>query len=205
MAITRAKKPATTAPKGAATPPQRKTPEQFIAGAQEATEPPMASQQLPMVIGPHEAPALALVKSYLPWAMGAAVMPFPGIDLAMINGVQVRLLARLCEEYGLPFKEKAAWSIASALMATVAQNTTSGGFVFLLKFIPGFGTALGMAALPPIAAASTFALGRAFIEHFEAGGGFLDVDTEKVRIRFQEEFENARWSVRLPGVPGRQG
>ena len=206
MAITRAKKPETTTPKVTASPRARVTPEQFIAAAEDLdTQPQLANQQLPTVFGPHQEPALALVKSYLPWAMSAAAVPLPGIDLAILNGIQVRMLSKLCEEYGLAFNEKTAWSMASALMASVAQNTSSGGLVFLLKFIPGIGVALGMMALPPVAAASTFALGMAFIEHFEAGGSFMEFDSEKLRIRFQEEFEKVHLRIRLPGVLGWQG
>ena len=124
MAITRAKKPESTTPKVTASPRARVTPEEFIAAAEDLdTQPQLAHKQLPTVFGPHQEPALALVKSYLPWAMSAAAVPLPGIDLAILNGIQVRMLSKLCEEYGLAFNEKTAWSMASALMASVAQNT----------------------------------------------------------------------------------
>lgn len=188
MTITRARKMPTTTPR-----PENVeiTPEQFIAGADTPSAPLPAS--LPMAaIASREERALAVVKSYLPWAAVAGILPLPGIDVALIMGVQLRMLAKLAEEYGVPFKEQAAKSIVAALMAMLVQNILTGGLASALKFVPVVGTLLGIAVLPAIAAAGTFAIGKVFITHFEAGGTFLDFDPQKVQNHFRVEFEKAR-------------
>jgi uncharacterized protein (DUF697 family) len=115
-------------------------------------------------------------------------------------GVQLRMLAKLAEEYGVPFKEQAAKSIVAALMAMLVQNILTGGLASALKFVPVVGTLLGIAVLPAVAAAGTFAIGKVFITHFEAGGTFLDFDPQKVQNHFRVEFEKAR-----TGAIGRSG
>lgn len=188
MTITRARKMPTTAPRAENV---EITPEQFIAGANTPSAPLPAS--LPMAaIASREERALAVVKSYLPWAAVAGILPLPGIDVALIMGVQLRMLAKLAEEYGVPFKEQAAKSIVAALMAMLVQNILTGGLASALKFVPVVGTLLGIAVLPAIAAAGTFAIGKVFITHFEAGGTFLDFDPQKVQNHFRVEFEKAR-------------
>jgi len=188
MTITRARKMPTTAPRAENV---EITPEQFIAGADTPSAPLPAS--LPMAaIASREERALAVVKSYLPWAAVAGILPLPGIDVALIMGVQLRMLAKLAEEYGVPFKEQAAKSIVAALMAMLVQNILTGGLASALKFVPVVGTLLGIAVLPAIAAAGTFAIGKVFITHFEAGGTFLDFDPQKVQNHFRVEFEKAR-------------
>ena len=188
MTITRARKMPTTAPRAENV---EITPDQFIAEADTPPAPLPAS--LPMTaIASREERALAVVKSYLPWAAGAGILPLPGIDVALIMGVQLRMLAKLAEEYGVPFKEQAAKSIVAALMAMLVQNILTGGLASALKFVPVVGTLLGIAVLPAIAAAGTFAIGKVFITHFEAGGTFLDFDPQKVQNHFRVEFEKAR-------------
>jgi uncharacterized protein (DUF697 family) len=188
MTITRARKMPKTAPRAENV---EITPEQFIAAADTPSAPLPAS--LPMAaIASREERALAVVKSYLPWAAGAGILPLPAIDVALIMGVQLRMLAKLAEVYSVPFKEQAAKSIVAALMAMLVQNILTGGLVSALKFVPVVGTLLAIAVLPAVAAAGTFSIGKVFITHFEAGGTFLDFDPQKMRNHFRVEFEKAR-------------
>ena len=205
MAITRARKTSRAAPKKTENTSGEITPEQFIAGAGVGTNSGADKfaevlPRLPVAFASHEAPGLALVKRFLPWAMAASLFSPPGINLAALIGVQVRMLAKLCEEYGMPFREDAAISIAATSMATALQNTVSGGFSSPFMFVPALGRLLGWAMLPAIAAASTCAIGKVFIAHFEVGGSFLDFDTEKVHDHFRAEFEMARRNAWLTGV-----
>lgn len=188
MAITRARKTPTTAPKEKNI---EITPDKFIAGAETPSGALRESPPTVSIAGSEER-ALAVVESYLPWSAGAGILPLPGIDMALIIGVQLRMLAKLAEVYGVPFKEQAAKSVVATLMATLAQNTLLASLAFALRFTPVLGPLLGIALLPAIAVAGTFALGKVFITHFEAGGTFLDFDPEKVRNHFRVEFEKAR-------------
>jgi ELWxxDGT repeat protein len=54
------------------------------------------------------------------------------------------------------------------------------------------GTYVGFVALPSTYAAVTYAIGRVFVTHFEAGGTFLDFDPNKTREYFKAEFEKAK-------------
>lgn len=191
MTITRAKK---TQPPAAKAGHREITADQFIAGA-DSTAPPADTADR-STDGSHgearTARALAIVDRHLPWAAGAGVLPLPGVDLAAIIAVQLRMLAALAKEYDVPFKQQAAKSVVATLMATVLENTVAGGLASALKFLPVVGTVLGIAALPALAAAGTLAVGKIFITHFEAGGTFLDLDPAKVRQHFRSEFDQAR-------------
>jgi uncharacterized protein (DUF697 family) len=188
MAITRTKKMSQTVPKAEKT---DITAEQFIAGADTSSD--ALPESLPVAsLASREASALAVVERHLPWAAGAGILPLPGIDMALIIGVQLRMLAKLSEVYGVPFKEQAAKSMVATLMASVVQNNLAGSLSWALKFTPVLGPLIGIAVLPAVAAAATFALGKVFITHFEAGGTFLSFDPKKVSSHFLVEFEKAR-------------
>jgi uncharacterized protein (DUF697 family) len=191
MTITRAKK---TLSSPARQEKQELTADEFIAGADTAS-PAAAAQSAAANVPDRERQALVIVKQYIPWAAGAGVLPLPGIDLVAIVGVQLRMLDALAKQYDVPFKEQAAKSIIATLMATVLENTVAGGIVSALKFVPVFGTLIGIAALPTLAAAGTYAVGKVFITHFEAGGTFLDFEPNKVRAHFRTEFDQVRKNV----------
>lgn len=139
-----------------------------------------------------EAQALAIVKTHVPWAIGGGVLPIPGVDLAAVVAVQLRMLSKLADHYGVPFKRDAAKSVVVSLLGDVLGATLAGGLVSLAKFVPVLGTAVGIAALPAMAGAVTYAIGKVFVAHFETGGTFLDLDPKKVKGYFLEEFEKAK-------------
>ena len=66
----------------------------------------------------------------------------------------------------------------------------------LLKVVPVLGHAGAFVATPIVAGAATHALGKIFIQHFEAGGTILDFEPEKVRAYFRQELEKAKTTVR---------
>ena len=187
MAITLAKKTTAKALKAERV---EITPEEFIAGA-DGDETPTPESQLTATLN-REQRALVLVKRHLPWAAGAGALPLPCIEFAAIVAVQLRMLAKLSETYGVPFRQQAAKSIVATLMVTLVQNTLYGGLAMAVKFVPVVGTLLGITVLPAVAAAGTYAIGKVFITHFEAGGTFLEFDPKKVQKHFQSEFEKAR-------------
>ena len=139
-----------------------------------------------------ETQALAIVKTHVPWAIGGGVLPIPGVDLAAVVAVQLRMLSKLANHYGVPFKRDAAKSVVVSLLGDVLGVTLAGGLASLVKFVPVLGTAVGIAAMPALAGAVTYAIGKVFVAHFETGGTFLDLDPKKVKGYFLEEFEKAK-------------
>jgi uncharacterized protein (DUF697 family) len=157
-----------------------------------AEAPPSTVAEVSPQLPEREVQARNLVKSYLPWAAGAGILPLPGVDLVAIVAVQLRMLAKMAELYGVPFREQAAKSVVAVLLGSVFPSSVAGSVASALKVIPVIGSLMGMATLPALAAAATYAVGQVFITHFEAGGTLLDFDPQKVRDYFKSEFEKAK-------------
>jgi uncharacterized protein (DUF697 family) len=62
----------------------------------------------------------------------------------------------------------------------------------VVKFIPVAGNFMGLVAIPGVAAAFTYAVGKVFVQHFASGGTFLDFDPKKVREYFARQFEEGK-------------
>jgi uncharacterized protein (DUF697 family) len=134
-----------------------------------------------------------LVKKYMWWSMGAGLIPVPFVDLAAVSGVQLKMLKDMSDIYGIKFSENKGKSILSALLGSIVPNSLAGGGVgSIMKMIPFVGPIVGGLSMSLFSGAATYAIGKAFIQHFEAGGTFLDFDPVKLRNFFQAKFEEGK-------------
>ncbi len=135
--------------------------------------------------------AMYVMESFLPWAAASGIMPIPALDLAVILAVQLRMLAKIGNVYGVQFKEQAAKSAITALMASSLQQTLALNLISGVKFIPIIGSLANITVMPALAVAGTYAIGKVFITHFETGGTFLNFEASKSQYLFSEELKAA--------------
>ena len=136
--------------------------------------------------------AMKLVKGYVPWSAGAGILPLPFLDMTALVAIQLHMLSKLSEIYHVPFKENGVKSIVSTLVGTVFSTSVGAAMGSLVKVVPFVGTIASFVAVPGMYSAATYAVGRVFVTHFEAGGTFLDFDPQKTRDYFVAEFEKAK-------------
>jgi len=170
--------------------------EEFIGGAehhiQQSETIPLKPTLLEAHIKSAKNEAIYILESYIPWSVAAGIVPVPIIDLAAVIAVQLRMLAKIGNVYGVPFKKQAAKSAVTTLMASCLQQTLALNLFSSVKFIPFIGQVASVTILPTITAAGTYALGRAFISHFEAGGTFINFEPSKMRKQFNSDFQKAK-------------
>ncbi len=133
-----------------------------------------------------------IVNTYMGWSTGAAFLPVPWVDLAAVTAIQIKMVADLAEVYDVPFSKNVAKSIIAGLIGSVLPATLARGLSSVIKAIPGVGTFLGVITAPAFASASTYAVGRVFIQHFESGGNMLNFDPDAMRDYFKDEFEQGK-------------
>jgi uncharacterized protein (DUF697 family) len=153
--------------------------------------------------------AAKLVDRFSLWSGAAGLIPIPLVDIAAVGGVQLQMLRKLSEIYGVPFTENRGKSIiaslAGSLIPASAATTTAMGVSSAMKFIPGIGSAVAALTMPVFSAGATYAIGKAFIQHFASGGTLLDFNPPDYRefIKAQKQKFSARSSAPPPaGQPG---
>jgi uncharacterized protein (DUF697 family) len=130
-----------------------------------------------------------LVKNYMWWSMGAGLVPVPLVDMAAVTGVQLKMLADLSRAYDVKFTEDAGRKIVLSLLGSLIPNGLARGFLgSLLKIIPVVGTVMGTISMSAFSGAATYAIGKLFIQHYEAGGTLLDLDVTQMNDFFKEKF-----------------
>ena len=91
--------------------------------------------------------ASKLVDRFSLWSGAAGLIPIPFVDMAAVGGVQLQMLRRLSEIYGVPFSENRGKSVlasvAGAVIPASTATTTAVGVGSLVKSLPGVGTAIG--------------------------------------------------------------
>lgn len=139
-----------------------------------------------------ETRALGTVKKYMYWSMGAGLIPIPVADIAAITGIQLKMIADLAKQYDLTFSRDAGKAILGSLAG--GAGAIAGGPVAAsaVKSIPLVGQTAGVAAMPAMAGAATYAVGKVFISHFESGGTLLNFNPDAVREHYAKELQKGK-------------
>jgi uncharacterized protein (DUF697 family) len=137
--------------------------------------------------------------------VGAGFIPVPVFDFAVVTGVQLTMLAQICNIYKQPFSKEAAASIIASLVggAVTGGEASSLAVSSKLKFIPVVGTAVSWLVTPALAGATTYAIGKVFVRHLESGGSLLTFDGKKMKGYMEKALDEGkkrmpRWNKRAP-------
>jgi uncharacterized protein (DUF697 family) len=149
--------------------------------------------------------ASQVVDRYSLWSGAAGLIPVPIVDVAVVGGVQIVMLRRLSEIYGVPFSENRGKAILASLAGSVlpASTATTSAMTVgsIIKGLPGVGWAVGALTMPVFSAGATYIMGKVFIQHFASGGTLLDFNPPDYRefIKAQKE-KLSRRSASTPGT-----
>ncbi len=143
---------------------------------------------------PREEVALKLVDRFAIWSGVAGLIPVPLVDSVAVGGVQVQMLRRLSQIYEVPFSENRGKALIAALAGALLPLTSTIGIYSTVKAVPLLGAIVGAFAMPALSAGATYAIGQAFIKHFESGGTLLDFNPPDYHqlMRSQKEMWDAR-------------
>ena len=125
-------------------------------------------------------------------AVAIGLIPLPFLDIALLTALQLRLVKSLSDIYEVEFLEHLGQSSLSALVG----GTFPVAVRSLTKAIPTYGTLVGAVACSSLAGASTYAVGKVFILHFESGGSLLTLDPNELQGYYLEQFKKGQLIVR---------
>ncbi len=131
-------------------------------------------------------------RNHILTAMGIGLFPLPIIDMVALVGVQLDMIRTISSEYGILFRKDLGKSIITTLLGGFIPVALGGTLASLIKCIPLIGQSTGAITMPVIAGASTYAIYKVFVQHFESGGTFLDMDPAKVKDYFAEQFKKGK-------------
>jgi uncharacterized protein (DUF697 family) len=156
--------------------------------AELSQEPPCALIRV-RVISDRETRAMKVVKTWSQWSVAAGIVPVPLMDVALVSGIQVKMIYDLCQIYNVPFEKKSALAVASGLVGgSLSAGVARIAGEMALKTIPYVEQVLQ----PTLAFATTYSMGYVFVKHFENAGTLVNFDASKMNMYFQEQFEKSK-------------
>jgi uncharacterized protein (DUF697 family) len=147
--------------------------------------------------------ASKLVDRFALWSGVAGLIPVPVVDVLAVGGFQLQMLNRLSQIYGVPFVENRGKALIASLAGSWIPATSGIGAASALKVVPILGSIISGFVMPVLSAGATYAIGKAFIQHFESGGTLLDFNPPDYR-----EFVKAHkemWDSRSTGSSSSSG
>ncbi len=130
-----------------------------------------------------------VIKNHVMGSMGVGLIPIPVVDLVALTGVQLNMLRKLSNAYSISFSKDKVKNLLSSLVGSSIPVAVSGTLASLVKAIPVVGQATGALVMPLTSGATTYAVGKVFIQHFESGGTFLTFNPDEVREYYANMFK----------------
>lgn len=147
--------------------------------------------------------ASKLVDRFSLWSGAAGLIPMPVVDVFVVGGVQLQMLNRLSQIYGVPFSENRGKALVASLAGSWIPATSGIGAASALKVVPILGTIVSGFVMPVLSAGATYAIGKAFIKHFESGGTLLDFNPPDYREFLKAQ--KGKWDSRFKSSSSSSG
>lgn len=139
-----------------------------------------------------EAHAEATIRKYVYSSAGVGVVPIPVLDFAAVLGIQLKMVANLARLYEMKFSRSRGKALIGALVGGAVPVMGAPAAASAVKSVPVVGQTLGAVTMPAFAGASTCAVGKVFVRHFESGGTFLNFDPDAAREYYAEQLAEAK-------------
>ncbi len=133
-----------------------------------------------------------LIRNYTMYSIGVGLVPIPIADFVGLTALQLNMLRKLSHMYDVPFLKDKGKKLIAALLGGGIPVSMSATTASLLKFVPIIGHTIASLSISVLGGASTYAIGKVFVQHFESGGTFLDFDPMEVKEYFAKEFKEGQ-------------
>jgi uncharacterized protein (DUF697 family) len=134
--------------------------------------------------------AAGLISSASKWSAAAGFIPVPYVDLAALAAVQVKMVNEIAELYGTSATNEWVRTTVSTLLGTlVGAGLAVPLAASTAKLVPVLGSVAGGIGMGLSGAASTYAVGKVFVNHFENGGTLEDFSVEAVKEGLKSAYQ----------------
>lgn len=127
-----------------------------------------------------------IVKNYAIASLVPGVLPIPLLDVALVSGVQLKMLQSLASLYETKFSGELGKFAIASLVGGGGSISLAMVAAQLLKPVPIIGQFASLATMTTFGSAATYAVGHIFVQHFESGGTLLTFDATKIRDHYNE-------------------
>lgn len=136
-----------------------------------------------------EKSANKIIMGFVKWSAGSSLIPVPVIDMVAVAAIQLMMIKRLCSHYEMEYSKQRVKAIVASLTGSMYTAIIVGS---LFKAMPFIGPVFAVASAVAVSGGVTYAVGKVFIKHFEAGGTLLDFDSSRMKSYFESQYKEGR-------------
>lgn len=126
-----------------------------------------------------------LITDYMQWSKGMKFVPVPFANILGITNLQTKMIRDLARIYGCEYTDMLARLHVVAVVGGIGDRQIEKmPLKKVLRMIPGIKILAGTLSLPSFAAASTYAVGHVFQEHFKGGGTLLNFRAHDAAVAY---------------------
>ncbi len=115
-------------------------------------------------------------------SMGISLIPVPLLDFAGLTAIQINMVKKLAKAHGIPFSRNKTVNILVSLLGGMFPTFHAAPLAAsVIKIVPAMGQVAGAAAMPALAGASTYAIGKVFDRHMQHFASGETTDYEKIK------------------------
>ena len=134
-----------------------------------------------------------IMRNFVLWSAGGGLIPIPMVDIAAIYAAQVTMITKMSRVYGIAFTEHKFKNVLLPLFGALGVVPVATGILAsIIKIIPGIGHLVSGLSMPVMAGAITYATGKIFTIHFEAGGTLLDFNPDIMKEHYKKLFHEGK-------------
>lgn len=133
-----------------------------------------------------------IIRNHVLGSMGIGLIPLPMVDLVALTAVQLNMIRKIAKLYEIPFSKDKGKHMIASLVGSGVPVAIGGTVTSLIKTIPVIGQTTGALAMPAIAGAMTYAVGKVFVQHFASGGTFLNFNPEQVKEYYAQMLKEGK-------------
>lgn len=136
-----------------------------------------------------KAEAYDIIRKRVYASVGAGFVPIPIFDVLALSGIQMEMVSKLSTLYDIPFRRDIVKTAISSLVGGFLPVAATPIIASFLKLVPVIGYTTSVVTLSAAGGATTYALGKVFVQHFESGGTLLNFNADKVKDYYKEKFK----------------
>lgn len=132
--------------------------------------------------------AEGIIRNHVLLSMGAGAIPIPLADISAVLALQLDMIKQLSDLYEIDYLE----NTGKAFITAIAGSGIARLGASLIKLAPGVGSIIGGISMSVMSGASTYAVGKVYIQYFEKKINLDNIDPEEAKAMFQKEFREGK-------------
>ncbi len=136
--------------------------------------------------------AQKIMTRYVLVASAVTLVFIPVLDVALLSSIQLKMLHSLADVYEVEFSDQLGKSLLAALVGSTLPVSFSMSVIKIARFFSLYSFIIGSISASLFSSASTYALGKVFIQHFEMGGTLLNFNPDQVKAYYAEMFDEGK-------------